>query len=578
MSREFSYGQISKCLNLQARLIVAAMAIALLLGPSKAWSQVQMCGLHSDVVIMIDRTSSIDTTELQIQINAAKALLGYFADAQVRPRVAIGSFNIRTLDRARIESAGQFTAHLTADYGQDGVPGTRLYAVLNGMNSTSGRTDLSVPIQVAQAELDANALSNHRYIILISDGNASEPGCLYSCTCQSSRDATNAAANAAEAAGSQLFAVRYSGPDDICNQAASIDFMQNEVASQPTFFYQANADGSNLSSIFEQIASNLGCNDQDPCTHDTCNLDTNQCEFVIVDSDSDSVPDCIDACPGDALKSSPGQCGCGVSDIDSDRDGLADCLDACPSDPLKVAPGTCGCGAPELDSDGDSVLDCHDQCPYSSAKTNPGVCGCNSEDLDSDGDGAFDCIDMCPHDPSLINDIDSDGNGVPDCIQCTIVDVTVERGALKLGPERLKTLARKALGKLIRAAKRSNRLALASRLARSSSHARKVMDKTIRRCTQSLDQLPDIIKVCSDSLVCKSVDNTQAIQNYTEGVLDLANQALRVVSRATRPVYGNVTLARKKTKAYAKTVRDTRKMLLEKAAGLPKRMSFCTDG
>ncbi|HQH28893.1 MAG TPA: hypothetical protein PLP17_15980, partial [Oligoflexia bacterium] len=48
------------------------------------------------------------------------------------------------------------------------------------------------------------------------------------------------------------------------------------------------------------------------------------------DSDGDSTPDCIDACPDDALKIEPGVCGCGVTEtaLDSDNDGLADCVDA----------------------------------------------------------------------------------------------------------------------------------------------------------------------------------------------------------------------------------------------------------
>ncbi|MCB0335737.1 MAG: hypothetical protein KDD62_05505 [Bdellovibrionales bacterium] len=37
-----------------------------------------------------------------------------------------------------------------------------------------------------------------------------------------------------------------------------------------------------------------------------------------------------DACPNDAFKTDPGECGCGVPDTDSDRDGIVDCLDPCP--------------------------------------------------------------------------------------------------------------------------------------------------------------------------------------------------------------------------------------------------------
>ena len=38
-----------------------------------------------------------------------------------------------------------------------------------------------------------------------------------------------------------------------------------------------------------------------------------------------------DICHDDPLKTSPGQCGCGVADTDTDGDGIADCVDNCPN-------------------------------------------------------------------------------------------------------------------------------------------------------------------------------------------------------------------------------------------------------
>ncbi len=48
-----------------------------------------------------------------------------------------------------------------------------------------------------------------------------------------------------------------------------------------------------------------------------------QCESG--DSDGDGVPDVVDGCPSDPLKTSPGPCGCGVVETDVDQDGIADC-------------------------------------------------------------------------------------------------------------------------------------------------------------------------------------------------------------------------------------------------------------
>lgn len=56
--------------------------------------------------------------------------------------------------------------------------------------------------------------------------------------------------------------------------------------------------------------------------------------------------------------------------LDSDGDGIPDCVDLCPFDPLKTAPGTCGCGVPDTDSDGDGIPDCIDNCLLSASLTN----------------------------------------------------------------------------------------------------------------------------------------------------------------------------------------------------------------
>ena len=44
----------------------------------------------------------------------------------------------------------------------------------------------------------------------------------------------------------------------------------------------------------------------------------------------------IDFCPNDPDKKKPGVCGCGVPDIDTDGDTVPDCLDKCPEDPNKT--------------------------------------------------------------------------------------------------------------------------------------------------------------------------------------------------------------------------------------------------
>ena len=70
--------------------------------------------------------------------------------------------------------------------------------------------------------------------------------------------------------------------------------------------------------------------------------------FCCIDSDLDGVPDCVDVCPGDPLKTTTaGPCGCGLPDTDTDTDNTPDCLDGCPQDRNRIAPGRCGCGVPD---------------------------------------------------------------------------------------------------------------------------------------------------------------------------------------------------------------------------------------
>ncbi|MEP7322521.1 MAG: T9SS type A sorting domain-containing protein [Saprospiraceae bacterium] len=81
--------------------------------------------------------------------------------------------------------------------------------------------------------------------------------------------------------------------------------------------------------------------------------------FNIADTDGDGTNDCVDGCPLDALKITPGACGCGIPDLDSDLDGTPDCIDT--------------------DNDNDNIDDNIDNCPL---EYNP-----HQKDIDLDGLG-----------------------------------------------------------------------------------------------------------------------------------------------------------------------------------------------
>ncbi len=174
------------------------------------------------------------------------------------------------------------------------------------------------------------------------------------------------------------------------------------------------------------------------------------------DVDMDGVGDVCDGCPTDPKKTEPGLCGCHeVDDLDSDGDSIPDCIDNCPD---KANPGqedadTDGVGdecdncpsvnnPDQLDTDGDGVGDACDGCPEDPNKVEPGLCGCGqADDLDSDKDGIVDCLDNCPFDfnPDQ-TDLDSDGVGdvcdptppnaihleIPSCVQNVNGQIQVE--------------------------------------------------------------------------------------------------------------------------------------------------------
>ncbi|MFM7051019.1 MAG: putative metal-binding motif-containing protein, partial [Planctomycetota bacterium] len=145
------------------------------------------------------------------------------------------------------------------------------------------------------------------------------------------------------------------GIDDNCN--SSID-----EGVQTAFYADADNDGAGDPATMQLACSApagyvTSSNDQCPSNGTLVSALT---YYSDIDGDgagnpSDTISSCSntppsgyvatagDGCPGDANKTAPGACGCGVADTDSDGDGVANCNDGCPNDPNKLSPGTCGC-------------------------------------------------------------------------------------------------------------------------------------------------------------------------------------------------------------------------------------------
>jgi len=120
------------------------------------------------------------------------------------------------------------------------------------------------------------------------------------------------------------------------------------------------------------IRTSLNCIGRFAGAGTTCDGDTdgdgvaNDCDNckaisnpIQTDSDGDESGDECDSCSTNALKTDPGQCGCGTTDLDTDNDGTADCNDLCPSDPSRTEPGACGCNAPNVDANSNGIQDCN---------------------------------------------------------------------------------------------------------------------------------------------------------------------------------------------------------------------------
>src|SRR5262249_24371711 len=67
-------------------------------------------------------------------------------------------------------------------------------------------------------------------------------------------------------------------------------------------------------------------------------------------------------------------------------DGVGDACDGCPADPAKTSPGLCGCGVSDAsDGDADGVPECSDNCPLTA----------NPDQQDADEDNRGDACEGC---------------------------------------------------------------------------------------------------------------------------------------------------------------------------------------
>lgn len=238
--------------------------------------------------------------------------------------------------------------------------------------------------------------------------------------------------------------------------ATVVDYLPSSGVFGETRVFNCPSGGQAAEDILGQVSTaevrvidcSAGGPDTDsdgfPDSCDNCDANSNSDQ---VDGDGDGAGDACDDCPADPNKTEPGVCGCGVPDIDTDSDGVLDCVDACPGfdDNLDCDNDTIpdGCeedadmnGTPDdcedCDSDGtpdDQEEDCNengtpDDCEeFNDCNENATPDECEA---DTDTDGVIDDCDNCPDDPnSDQSDVDFDGKGdvCDSCVNRRLGDV-----------------------------------------------------------------------------------------------------------------------------------------------------------
>ncbi|GEM_PF-1154982 len=188
------------------------------------------CNAHADVMLVLDRSGSIDATELAQLKTAAHAFVTALAPTTAGAHMGQSSFS----------TAGTLDLQLT-----DNVTSINnaIDALVNG-----GNTDLEAGITLANGELasvrDRLPDSDGNFpdiMVIITDGNPNVPNAT-----QGPIDARNAAI-AARAAGVEVYVIGV-GTD------VDATYLINNIADDPAHYFSA-ADFSNLTAIFQAIAN-----------------------------------------------------------------------------------------------------------------------------------------------------------------------------------------------------------------------------------------------------------------------------------------------------------------------------------
>lgn len=190
------------------------------------------CKDQIDLMLVLDRSGSIDSGELTTMKTAAKAFVDGIAPTTSGAHIGQSSF----------ATTGTLDTHLSDD-------ATAIKANIDAIIS-SGFTNLYDGITLATAEL-ANPGDGHDrddgdspdFMVIITDGAPNEPG-----TEAQAQAAAIAAANAAKADGIEIFVV------GVGTTTGTADFLKNNISSGVDHYYDA-ADFDDLQAVLELLVT-----------------------------------------------------------------------------------------------------------------------------------------------------------------------------------------------------------------------------------------------------------------------------------------------------------------------------------
>ena len=185
------------------------------------------CNDELDLMLVLDRSGSIDAGELTTLKNAANAFVT--ALAPTAPGVHVG--------QTSFASNGSLDLHLTDDE-------TAAHTAINALAST-GLTNLFEGISLAMDELD-NLHAHERptvkdVMIIITDGNPNQPDSV-----PNAEAVAKAEADAARAAGIEIFVVGIGG---------DVDATYLQTIADDNSHYFAAADFDDLQAVLTAIAN-----------------------------------------------------------------------------------------------------------------------------------------------------------------------------------------------------------------------------------------------------------------------------------------------------------------------------------